>query len=448
MSITKKKLSNNKKYLIGMAGILLFLVALSLIINSTFFENFYINKKLSAMISTYDELNDISNTGDFESDSFEIHFKSICEKNNVSIIILSSEVRPLKYSTDDPQFLINQLLLYIFNKANNASDSLLASAKNYELHLIKDAGSGIEYIDMFGVLDTGNLFLVRSPLAGIRESVRIASLFFNVLMVVFGFFVVVIFIFLSRRAGVTELREANERLQKDIEEKEKTEKVRSEFLSNVSHELKTPIALVQGYAEGLKEGMVEDAATKDYYCEVIMDEASKMNNIVRRLIEVSNIEFGDIKFDNVTFDLSELINGNIQSMQILCEQKEIEVSFNNPYDEIMVVADEYYVEEVFNNFFTNAINYCLGERKISISLQKDNEHVVVAIHNTGENIPEESIEHIWEQFYKVDKARTREYGGTGVGLAYVKAILDAMGQKYGVQNNEDGVSFYFSLSLG
>ena len=447
MDKPKKKISYNRKYLIGMTVILIVLVALSLIINSTFFENYYINKKLAAMVSAYSELNDISNEGDFESSSFEIRFKSICEKNNVSIVMLNSETQTLKSSTDDPQFLINQLLSYIFNKSNNAVDSLLARGKNYELHLVTDAGSGIEYIDMFGVLDTGNLFLVRSPLAGIRESVRIASRFFNVLMVIFAVIVVAIFMFLSRRVSISELKEANERLKQDIEEKEKIEKIRSEFLSNVSHELKTPIALVQGYAEGLKEGMVDEPSTRDYYCEVIMDEASKMNSIVKRLIELSHIEFGDIEFDNKPFDLNELIECHLQSMQILCEQKEVNVSFDNPYGETVVVADEYYIEEVFNNFFTNALNYCSGDKNIRISLSKDNDRVTVSLFNSGDNIPQESIEHIWDQFYKVDKARTREYGGTGVGLSYVKAILDAIGQKYGVKNEQDGVTFYFTLSL-
>lgn len=447
MESTKKKISYNKKYLIGLMIALIVLAALSLLINSTFFDNYYINKKLSALRNAYTELNDISKAGDYESTKFEIRFKNICEKNNVSIVILNSETQTLKSSTDDPKFMIDQLIAYIFNRSKNASDVLLVREKNYELHLVTDSSSGIEYIDMFGVLDKGNLFLVKSPLAGIRESVRISTRFFNLLMIIFAFFVIIIFIFLSRRISVTELKDTNARLQKDIEDKEKREKIRSEFLSNVSHELKTPIALIQGYAEGLREGMVDDDTTRDYYCEVIMDESAKMNSIVKKLIDLNHIESGDIDFDNTAFNLSELIEGKLQSLQILCEQKEVKVTVDNPYGEIMVYADEYYVEEVFNNFFTNALNYATGDKEIRISLSKDTERVKVSIYNTGEGIPEDSIEHIWDQFYKVDKARTREYGGTGVGLSYVKAILDAFGQRYGVNNEEQGITFYFTLSL-
>ena len=114
---------------------------------------------------------------------------------------------------------------------------------------------------------------------------------------------------------------------------------------------------------------------------------------------------------------------------------------------VFVCADECKTEEVFVNYFSDAVNHCDGEKKIEITLQQKDNKVRVNVYNTGMPIPEESIEHIWEKFYKVDKARTREYGGSGVGLSIVKAIMNSMHQGYGVENKESGVLFWFELDM-
>jgi signal transduction histidine kinase len=115
------------------------------------------------------------------------------------------------------------------------------------------------------------------------------------------------------------------------------------------------------------------------------------------------------------------------------------------YEPIYVWADEFKTEEVIMNYYTNALNHLDGECVIEIKLEKIDDKVRVSVFNTGEPIPEDSIDHIWEKFYKVDKARTREYGGSGVGLSIVKAIMDSMHQEYGVRNYDNGVEFWFEL---
>ena len=113
---------------------------------------------------------------------------------------------------------------------------------------------------------------------------------------------------------------------------------------------------------------------------------------------------------------------------------------------MQVKADEYYTEEVFNNYFSNAMNHVAGDMKIDVSVRDfDDDRVMISVFNTGDQIPEESLERIWEKFYKVDKARTREYGGSGVGLSIVKAILEKMDQTYGAENTDNGVRFFFTL---
>jgi len=243
---------------------------------------------------------------------------------------------------------------------------------------------------------------------------------------------------------ISNLKKANNELTKDIEQKEKIDSMRTEFLANVSHELKTPIALIQGYAEGLKEGINEDQESRDFYCDVIMDEAGKMNKLVRNLLDLNQLEFGKDNLRFERFDIRELIGGVLQSSEIMIEQKEAKVIFNQE-ESVYVWGDEFKVEQVVRNYFTNALNHIEGDKIIEMKLKKHDDKVRVSVFNTGKPIPEEDLAQIWDKFYKVDKARTREYGGNGIGLSIVKAIMNSLQQEYGVQNYENGVEFWFEL---
>ena len=245
---------------------------------------------------------------------------------------------------------------------------------------------------------------------------------------------------------ISELKTANNELKKDIEKKEQIDEMRKEFLANVSHELKTPIALIQGYAEGLKEGISEDKESMDFYCDVIMDEANKMNVMVKKLMTLNQLEFGNNIVSMERFDIVSLVQNCIQSVTILAKQNDIEIRMPE-MEPIYVWADEFMAEEVVMNYLSNAINHCSGKKVIEISMEKKEHLVRINVFNTGTPIPEASIEHLWEKFYKVDKARTREYGGSGVGLSIVKAIMESMNQKYGVKNYTNGVQFWFELEM-
>ena len=240
------------------------------------------------------------------------------------------------------------------------------------------------------------------------------------------------------------MKTANNELLKDIEKKDKIDEMRKEFLSNVSHELKTPIALIQGYAEGLKEGINSDEESREFYCDVIMDEANKMNIMVKKLLTLNQLEFGNDVVNMERFDIVALIKNYIASSDILLKQKEISVRMED-YESVYAWGDEFKVEEVFMNYFSNAINYAMGDKIIDVKIQRIEQKIRVSVFNTGNPIPQESIEHLWEKFYKVDQARTREYGGSGIGLSIVKAIMESMNQEYGVTNYENGVEFWFVL---
>ena len=243
---------------------------------------------------------------------------------------------------------------------------------------------------------------------------------------------------------ISALKSANNQLTKDIEEKTKIDEMRKDFIANVSHELKTPIALIQGYAEGLQEGMGEEKESRDYYCDVIVDEANKMNKMVKQLLTLSSLESGNDKPVMDRFNLTELVRGVVNASKILLEQNEIQVDFD-AQTPVYVWADEFKIEQVVTNYLSNAIHHIDGEKKIIIKMIPENGIVRISVFNTGTPIPEDAIPNLWTKFYKVDKARTRAYGGTGIGLSIVKAIMDAHNQQYGVKNWENGVEFWFTL---
>ena len=167
---------------------------------------------------------------------------------------------------------------------------------------------------------------------------------------------------------VSELKQANNQLQKDIEQKEKIEDMRNEFLGNVSHELKTPIALIQGYAEGLKEGISEDPESREFYCDVIIDEAAKMNVMVKNLLTLNQLEFGSDEVQFERFDIVRLVKGVIASCEILVQQAGAKISFISD-ESICVWADEFKTEQVVRNYLTNAIHHVGNEKRIEVRIE-------------------------------------------------------------------------------
>ena len=251
---------------------------------------------------------------------------------------------------------------------------------------------------------------------------------------------------------IKQLRDNNIELEKDIEEKSKIDEMRKQFISDVSHELKTPIALIQGYAEGLLENVTTDDESRKFYAEVILDESNKMDKLVKQLLELMKIEYGKREFTNERFDLKELIDEVIRKCNVMLKENGITINFRQE-EPVYIYADEFYIDQAVTNYFTNAIKHAEeknGKKEIEIRLEKlkDKNKVRLYVYNTGENIEQEDLERIWKRFYKVDTSRNRENGGTGIGLALVKAIMNNYKNEYGVANKEDGVEFYFDLDLG
>ncbi len=474
------------------AGMLICLLLLLLVINVRFLEPFYIRDKETQFKEMYQELNSAMDAEMISEDTVTEALQNLSEKNNLSFLVVDTDNSRIVTNVRDSDMLKVQLAGYLLERTQENS-KIIESTDEYQLVRAKDAWNQTEYIEMWGTLDNGNNFLIRSPMESIKESVRLSNRFLIYIgCVMLAICIALVWYFSKRltdpirelavlsdrmanldfeakytsggkneigelgdnfnrmseklKSAISELKKANNSLQHDIEQKEKMERMRTEFMGNVSHELKTPIALIQGYAEGLKEGVSDNPESREFYCDVIMDEAAKMNRMVKNLMTLNQLEFGDEKVEFERFDITAVIAGVLQSMDILSAQKDVNVIFRQ-IEPVYVWADEFKIEQVIRNYVSNAYNHVNDEKVIEVKILQEDGVAKITVFNTGTPIPEEDVDRIWDKFYKVDKAHTREYGGNGIGLSIVKAIMESMHQQYGVNNYDNGVEFWFTLDV-
>lgn len=245
--------------------------------------------------------------------------------------------------------------------------------------------------------------------------------------------------------ALTSLRCANAKLEEDIEKEKRIDKMRRDFIAAVSHDLKTPISLIEGYAEALKDNIFIDK-DKDFYLDIILDETKNMANLVEDMLELSKLESGKFEISKEKFNLKDLIESIIKKFKVPVQEKEIEIELNLIKD-AEVFADWDRIGQVITNYLTNAIKHTEENGKIIINMIKEEDKIRVEVENTGSYIPEDEMDKIWDLFYKLDKSRNRKFKGTGVGLSIVKSIIEMHGGTYGALNTDKGVKFYFTLPL-
>ena len=466
-------------------------ILLCWVLNTTLLPRYYMHNKKEVLMENYQTISNASAQNELESDEFAVTFDNLCSNGNIMALILQQDGKVLRSSVNDLDALRTEFWDVLLH---GDKMEVLYSNKQYQLLKKTDTRLDSEYLVLVGVLENGDMVLMRTAVESIRESAAISNrflLFAGAAAIVAS---ILVAFFTTRHITkplqqltdiskrmvdldfnakyesdqsnsyeveelgnhinrlsenlertISELKTANVELQDDIEKKIQIDEMRKEFLSNVSHELKTPLALIQGYAEGLQECINDDAESREFYCEVIIDEADKMNRMVKKLLTLNQLEFGNDQVIMERFDMTELIRGVANSTKILMEQKGIRLELENS-EEAWVWGDEFKVEEVITNYMSNAINHADGEKLIRVFYTRSEDKLRVSVFNTGQPIPEEDIEEIWVKFYKVDKARTREYGGSGIGLSIVKAIMDSFHQRCGVINHEDGVEFWMELA--
>ncbi|HDX9613122.1 TPA: HAMP domain-containing protein [Bacillus toyonensis] len=230
-------------------------------------------------------------------------------------------------------------------------------------------------------------------------------------------------------------------LEQDIEKERKLEKTRKEFISGVSHELKTPLSIMKSCISILKDGVAEHK--KEYYFQAMEREVDKMDTLILEMLELAKFESGTYKMKKDSFYIDTVIEDICEYLSVEIEKKEFRVHKNIRSFE--VIANQNRIEQVIVNFITNAIHYTPNKEDIVISTIDEKDRIKVCIENKGTQIEEEQLDKIWDRFYRVDAARHRSQGGTGLGLAISKNILELHDTEYGVKNTKDGVLFYFYL---
>ncbi|MGX5499750.1 ATP-binding protein [Bacillus wiedmannii] len=230
-------------------------------------------------------------------------------------------------------------------------------------------------------------------------------------------------------------------LEQDIEKERKLENTRREFISGVSHELKTPLSIMKSCISILKDGVAEHK--KEYYFQAMEREVDKMDTLILDMLELAKFESGTYKMKMDSFYIDTVMEDICEHLSVDIEKKELHVHKNICSFE--VVANQSRIEQVIVNFITNAIRYTPNKEDIIISTIDEKDRIKVCIENKGTHIEEEQLDKIWDRFYRVDAARQRSQGGTGLGLAISKNILELHDAEYGAENTEDGVLFYFYL---
>ena len=487
---TAKRTSIRKQFAGIFIGLMAGTILLCWFLNSGFLQKYYISNKKAVLMRMYEELGEAVANGEIDTDEYQLSLQQQCSKYNLSLLVLNANSEVVADSGGGSEFLKQQLLQHLFALSGEKYE-IMENGNNYIVARVSDSRAQMEYIESWGILTGGYFFIVRSALEGIRDSAKIANTFLASVGIFSAIISGIVIWIVSRRVTtpilqladisermchldfearysgnskneigilgeninqlsdtlehtISELKTANNELKKDIQKKEEIDQMRREFLANVSHELKTPIALIQGYAEGLKEGVSDDPESREFYCDVIMDEASKMNLMVKNLLTLNQLEFGNDEVTFERFDVSKLIQGVIQSCEILIQQADAKIDFISE-SPVYVWADEFKTEQVIRNYLTNAIHHVDNERRIEVRVLSKDDIVRVTVFNSGHPIPQEDLAKLWDKFYKVDKAHTREYGGNGIGLSIVKAIMESFHQKYGVRNFDNGVEFWFEL---
>ena len=467
--------------------------------NNFVLRQFYEYNKEKQLEEVYTVINEYYNENYTEKDLInELDKMSI--NNNFDILIRTNENISI-YSSDKEGFnaSLEEMIKSIILERKSKND-ILQKTEHYTISRFRDTTTNINYIMLIATLDNSYNLYIKMPVTSIEESVKISNEFLSIIAIFIIIIGGTVLSIVSRRFSepivelneiarnmsnldftqkykkstandeidmlgtsintlsnklegtIKQLKRTNMELEKDIEEKSKIDEMRKSFISDVSHELKTPIALIQGYSEGLIENVNTDEESRKFYAEVILDEATKMDGLVKRLLELMKLEYGKMEFNNKEFNIIELENEILRKSEVIIEKENIKLENDINVEEIKVYADDFYIEQVLTNYIINAIKYSTsinGEKIVRIEneILKDKNKVKIKVFNTFEQFTEEDMIRIWNRFYKIDESRNRDKGGSGIGLSLVKAIMNNYGNNYGVRNVAGGVEFYFELDL-
>ncbi|WHY02662.1 ATP-binding protein [Neobacillus sp. DY30] len=486
------RISIRVKLFFILTSIILLFVILTQFFGILFLEDFYISSKKKYLKESLGQVQQIVST---ETD-YENSLAALQDNKNINIFITDKEYniifltallkRKDKIPVDTGKLLDKH--------EEHINDEIGRLSEEQEIVTRTDPRTGTEFLSLYSIIelpdDVEGYVEISSSIDAMKDSIHAASNFILYLSIVVTIIGTCIIFYVSRKISkpiekigmltadmanldfsqrievnsndeigdlckninllsvkldktLNELANANLQLKKDIEMKERIDQSRKELIANVSHELKTPISLIAGYSEGLKVNVNKE--DKDFYCDVIIDEAEKMNRLVLSLLDLSQVEGGFKQMKKEFITANEIIEITLEKFRLIFKEKEIDVEVSCDGD-CLVDADPERIEQVLTNYLTNAINHVDDRKIIILRAHEQEEKVVVSVFNTGNPISADEMDKIWDSFYKIDKARTREYGGSGLGLTIVKAIIEAHDGKYGTTNHKESVEFWFSLN--
>lgn len=233
----------------------------------------------------------------------------------------------------------------------------------------------------------------------------------------------------------------------DLTELRRLERVRTEFVANASHELRTPVAAIKGFAETLLDGAMEEPESRRELLEIIRNEADRLERIILDLLQLAQIEARGENIRSESVNLVPAVQESLQKMKLHAQEAGLDLEFEAPPYPILVNANYDYVQQVLVNLLENSISFTPPGGRVSVALKEKDDDVVITVKDTGIGIPEEDLPRIFERFYLVDKSRSRKLGGTGLGLSIVRHMVEAMGGKVWAESSVgQGSSFNFSLN--
>lgn len=452
--------------------IMISLVVSGIILNSIGLNLYYIYKNKNIFISISEKISDEythSKEGSFEyitnveslenisttiaDQNFNIEYNSVLQKNISDQQHLPKEIE--QTILDNKKKLLKNFIYYTDKKNNDDKSKLVFVSK----------------------MSNGKFIILRKPVRSINQSVSIANEFYMIsgaIVISIGTICILVFakkitkpiiemgaiaenisnLEFNKRIKIESqdeigklgenINKISEKLSANIEELKNDVERRKQLVRNMSHELKTPIGIVKGYAEGLKYGVADNQEKMQKYCNVIVEECDRMDKLILELLNHSMIEAGMVKLNVSSFDIYELISEIIERFKATMIERGITFDLKC-VNNVIISADRDMLEKAINNFITNAIDHVEGRNLIELNAEKKNNGIRISVFNTGANIPSEAIDKIWDLYYKVDKARSRKYGGHGLGLSIVKSIIKLHGGNTNVENVKDGVEFSFEI---
>lgn len=466
-------------------------LTVTLLSQRALFETMYYKQKENDIKSNVLKFSNTFNTAQDESDILQ-SIEQFQSEYNTSIAVLNMSNNVIIRFKTNSEVMDNknaEILDYVV-KALKSDDEILKKLLNSQQITISfvDSSEGVKYLAS-AVMENGVVIIGTTSLQQVKEAVGVIGLFYKYFYMG-GLVVVVILVLIYSRfitkplrkingvaeklsnldfsekcdvknndeignlgntlnflssnleSSLTSLNAANKKLQEDINKERKLEAIRKEFVADVSHELKTPITLIKGYAEGIKDGVFLEGNLDDSL-DVIIGESDKMGKLVKDMLQLSSMESGKeiVVFQPVS--ITEIIEGVVRKLHHQIEEKKVTV--NMQLIEGIAMGDEFKIEQVVTNFMTNAVRHTNEGGTINIIMEESNGWLNMSFENTGSHIDGDDLEKIWDKFYKIDKSRNRKDGGTGLGLSIVKNIIELHHGKYKVENTENGVKFSFCL---